>query len=87
MTTARIEQQVERSSLGTDHARAARRTVSTVKAAELVARAEAKRPSTEKIPRKPGGWTPTEHLHMGVSGIQQEDGQRSRAEVRLLNSQ
>jgi len=50
-----IVEKVERSSLGTVHARAVRRTVAPAVAAMVVARAEAQRRCDEKRSTKSGG--------------------------------
>ena len=55
MNKRSIERRIERSSLGTTHAKAARRTVSPVAAAKVVARAEAQRRPDEKSNPKAGG--------------------------------
>lgn len=58
MTTRRIEHQVERSSLGTPAARAARRTVSADIANRVVARAETVGRTAEKAQKRLGGNRP-----------------------------
>lgn len=55
MNRTRIVEKVERSSLGTVHARAARRTVAPAAAAKLVARAEAQRRPDERNQLNLGG--------------------------------
>lgn len=55
MTDRRIAMKVERSSLGTFEARAARRSVSPSAAAKVVARAEAERKREEIRGTKSGG--------------------------------
>ena len=55
MTDRGIKQQVEKSSLGTAQAKAARRSISAAAAARVVAMAEAKRRSPDKPTRKSGG--------------------------------
>ena len=55
MNRTKIVEKVERSSLGTVHALAARRTVAPAAAAKLVARAEAQRRPDERKPTKSGG--------------------------------
>ncbi len=55
MTNRRIIAKIERSSLGTFQARAARRSVSPATAAKVVARADAERKSRERGRTKSGG--------------------------------
>ncbi len=55
MTNRRIAMKIERSSLGTFHAQAARRSVSPAAAAKVVARADAERKSRERGSTKSGG--------------------------------
>jgi hypothetical protein len=55
MNTRRIASKVERSSLGTARARAARRSISPAAAAKVVARAEVERERDERPPTKSGG--------------------------------
>jgi hypothetical protein len=55
MNLQRIKTKVERSSLGTFKARAARRSVSQADAAQVVARAEAERRRDETRGTKSGG--------------------------------
>ena len=55
MKNSRIASKIERSSLGTFQARAARRSVSPAAAARVVARAEAERKRDESGGTKSGG--------------------------------
>lgn len=55
MTSREIKAKVERSSLGTKSAQAARRTVPNAVAQRLVARAQATGQFSQKNPRKSGG--------------------------------
>jgi hypothetical protein len=55
MTKRVIEAKVERSSLGTPYARAARSTISPAAAAKVVARADGERRSHEKKTPRAGG--------------------------------
>lgn len=55
MTSKRIMTKINRSSLGTQTARAARSSVSSQYAAKAVARTNAQRSLDKKSPKKPGG--------------------------------